>query len=252
MHSAPWQFEKSSAALHLGALSANLASSQPDDGLTNVIVGENPLAQARLLGIALGQVIEAADAVECYVRGADMIVVYEESSRWPVRVDAVWRAVAATAPAEVLAAVDLIVSVRTHLLDMRPDLAVESIVPAGDVFRLSDSRSAACEPLALADQRPTVLSPATGPGCFLFRFPDAQFSYIEMVHPDDFEHDEIGRRDTGDGSLRATHRLFRASLEKGVILRARVRGVFVDRRDDARTAAACYAAFAAADPPLGT
>jgi len=39
-------------------------------------------------------------------------------------------------------------------------------------------------------------------------------------------------------------------LEKGVLLRTRVRGAFLRREGDARLAAALYAAFAAADPPL--
>ena len=277
MPSAFWQLKKSTAVLHLGALSASITSLRPDDGLTNVIIGGNHLARARLLGIALSRAIETAtaDAVESYVRGADMIVVYEESSRWPVRVDAVWRAVAPAASAQFLAAVDLIVSVRTHLLNMRPDLAVESVIPSSDVFRLPNSRSAACEPLAPVDKQPvgkepTVITPETGAGCLLFRFPGVDFSYIEMVHPADFEHDELAGGVSGDAvhcgaavpaahcgaavpaALRITHRLFRTTLEKGVILRARVRGVFVNRHDDARSAADCYAAFATADPPLGT
>jgi hypothetical protein len=283
MPSAFWQLKKSTAVLHLGALSASITSLRPDDGLTNVIVGGNHLARARLLGIALSRAIETAtaDAVESYVRGADMIVVYEESSRWPVRVDTVWRAVAPAAPAQFLAAVDLIVSVRTHLLDMRPDLAVQSVIPSSDVFRLPNSRSAACDPLTPVDKQPvgkepTVITPETGAGCLLFRFPGLDFSYIEMVHPADFEHDEVasgvGDPDVGmavalpslslrgeaavqlppQHVLRIAHRLFRTTLEKGVILRARVRGVFVNRHDDARSAADCYAAFATADPPLGT
>jgi hypothetical protein len=40
-------------------------------------------------------------------------------------------------------------------------------------------------------------------------------------------------------------------LEKGVMLRARVRGVFLPRRQDESLAAECHAAFAAAEPPLG-
>jgi hypothetical protein len=181
-----------------------------------------------------------------------MIVAYEESSRSPVRVDAVWRAVAPAAAANSLAAVDLIVSVRTHLLDTHPNLAVESVVPASDVFRLSASQSAVCEPLGLADKGPIAIDPDRGAGCLLFRLPGDLVSYAEMVHPADFQHDELSRGVSGDRTLHIAHRLFRTSLEKGVILRARVRGIFVDRRDDARAAAACYAAFAAADPPLGT
>jgi hypothetical protein len=256
MHSAPWQLKESVAQLQLGALSALITPSRPIDGLTSVIIRGHHLAAARLLGIAIGRPIEnpAASAIENYVRGADMIVAYEDSSRSPVRVDAVWRAVASTAIENdaSLAAVDLIVSVRTHLLDMHPDLSVESVVPSSDVFRLSTSHSAACEPLVMTDKASAAIEPESGSGCLLFRLPGVDFSYAEMVHPADFQHDELSRGVTNDGTFRIAHRLFCTSLEKGVILRARVRGVFLDRHDDARAAAACYAAFAAADPPLGT
>ena len=54
------------------------------------------------------------------------------------------------------------------------------------------------------------------------------------------------------GTLRVSHQLFSERLEKGVILRARLRGVFLPRQRDTRVAAACYTAFAAAEPPLAT
>jgi hypothetical protein len=41
-------------------------------------------------------------------------------------------------------------------------------------------------------------------------------------------------------------------LEKGVILRARRRGVFVPRANDNEAAARCYEAFAKSPPPLTT
>jgi hypothetical protein len=54
----------------------------------------------------------------------------------------------------------------------------------------------------------------------------------------------------GDAALRLRHRLLWQPLEKGVILRARVRGIFLPRQDDMRIAAACYRQFVVADPPL--
>jgi hypothetical protein len=73
-----------------------------------------------------------------------------------------------------------------------------------------------------------------------------------MVHPADFQRDELEWDGRYGGVWRVAHRLFCTNLEKGVILRARVRGVFFARQGDVAAAAECYAAFAAADPPLGT
>jgi hypothetical protein len=51
---------------------------------------------------------------------------------------------------------------------------------------------------------------------------------------------------------RLRHRLFVSRLEKGVILRARVRGVLVIREDDCSLAAAAYHRFVKSPPPLTT
>jgi hypothetical protein len=95
-----------------------------------------------------------------------------------------------------------------------------------------------------------VMEPASGPGCLVFRLSGLSLSYIEMVHPADFRHDEL-MPGPARGALRLEHRLFPQTLEKGVILRARVRGAFVPRADDLRIAAESYRAFASAEPPLG-
>ncbi len=94
------------------------------------------------------------------------------------------------------------------------------------------------------------MGPDSGTGCLLFRMPDLDLSYVEMVHPADFQYDELRRDESGGDVACITHRLFRTNLEKGVILRARVRGIFLKRSADMEIAAQCYAAFAGADPPL--
>jgi hypothetical protein len=72
-----------------------------------------------------------------------------------------------------------------------------------------------------------------------------------MVHPADFHRDEVHAL-TPEGRVRIEHHLFAQALEKGVLLRARVRGVFLARDGDLQLAAEVYRAFAAAEPPLGT
>ena len=241
-----------SAVLQSAGLSAEIALRRPSEGLVNLVAASDSLRTARLLGIAAGPIIEGptTNLVESYVRGDDLVVAYEGSSQWPIRVDALWRLTTPSVTEKVLAAVDLIVSIRTHVLDARPDLAVESVVPSSGVFRLPTGKSAACEPLGAGAAVPTVVGPESGAGCLLFRLPGLDLTYAEMVHPTDFQRDELSCRTQGGGTLHIAHRLFRTNLEKGVILRARVRGLFAKRQGDAETAAACYAAFASAEPPL--
>ncbi len=82
----------------------------------------------------------------------------------------------------------------------------------------------------------------------LFRWPQSEASYLEMIHPSDFGCDELAA--CGDGRLQLKHRLFSGSLEKGVILRARIRGGYLGSADDERVAAAAYREFLASPPPL--
>jgi len=254
MHTQMWQLIERRATLRMTGLAARLDLTRPADGLLDVAVGGRPWHAARLLGVvAVALPQDAADApTESHVRGADLVVAYEASAHRPVRVDALWRAVAPAVGDRFLAAADLIVSVRTHLLDSRPELAVQSVLPACEIVRLTARDPMAGAALPHPENAPAAFGPENGAGCLLFRPPEQSLSYAEMVHPDDFQRDELHCDAAGSREVRVVHRLFSMSLEKGVILRARVRGVFVPRCDDARIAAECYAAFAAADPPLGT
>jgi hypothetical protein len=73
-----------------------------------------------------------------------------------------------------------------------------------------------------------------------------------MVHPADRRCRELTAEAETSATWRLRHPLFRTeSLEKGVILRARARAWFLPSGVDAAVVAACFADFAAADPPLG-
>jgi hypothetical protein len=190
--------------------------------------------------------------VECYVRGDDLVLSYEISPTCSMHVDALWRVVRPQLGEKFIVAVDLIVSVRTQQADAWPELAVESILPACETLRLDGVKPTRCRPLSPAPDATFTRGTQEGAGYLLFRQAGLALSYAEMVHPADLCHDEwLPGATEGEGS-RLIHQLFRTALEKGVLLRGRVRAVFVPRIDDARLAAECYAAFAASEPPLGT
>ena len=81
----------------------------------------------------------------------------------------------------------------------------------------------------------------------LFRPPNQQWSYVEMSHPEDCSR-IIAR--VRRGSAQVCFGLFGLDLEKGVILRGRVRAAFIDRKDDMEHVAELYHEFSVADPPL--
>jgi hypothetical protein len=227
-------------------------SSRPDRGLTGL-----QAAGHRLAGEWLGLDWPAAEGdqhgelVDVYHRGTDLVAAYRESAARPVRVDAMWRVVPWPNATAVVAVADLIVSVRTELLESRPELTVRSSIPSREILRLASTDSGQFAPVPNVATVPLVVNRDAGPGCLVFRFPEIGLSYGEMVHPADFERSNLKRATAHDAAIEVRHRLFAERLEKGVILRARVRGVWVDGAEDTRQVAACYAAFAAAEPPLG-
>ncbi len=254
MPAALWKCDKNVAELKLDSFHATLDAAQPGLGLTLDDPWGSHAICAQLLGLSVapqrpGDVNWPA---ECYVRGDDLVVAYTESvlrPLSPLRVDAVWRALRPGSADEFLAAVELIVSVRTELLDSPAVAFVQSELPGGAMFRLAGTSQPRCEALALAPSELLRLVPAEGPGCVLCRLPGGEPTYAEMIHPADFHNDEASLGPLGDGAI-LRHCLFNQSLEKGVILRSRVRGVFLPRENDVALAAACYASFAATEPPL--
>ena len=245
--------EHNLARVQLERFAAVVDPGNPAGGLGEVRVDGRELSAFRPLGVELSadKPRDAQADVERYVRGGDLVVTYADRPAPAMRAQLYWRA-GAHDRRGAIAAIELVVSVQTSLLDSFPALAVRTQLVASEAYQLVDSRGsfAAIVPpggdLALDD------SPEL-PQCFLFRLPGRQFSYAEMVHPAD------GRQSLWDGWLHGVdyrmllrHELFAQRLEKGVILRARVLGVFLDRKDDKTAAAAHWDSFLCEALPLTT
>ena len=138
----------------------------------------------------------------------------------------------------------------TDLLQSRPAVVVQARTGGERNFSIHSIHPPSSKQVNLSSPAELLLRPSDGPGCVLWRLCESELSYCEMIHPADFHEDEIVWKPLAGGSICLRRRLFPESLEKGVILRARVRGVLLPRQDDLRIAAACYAAFVAAEPPL--
>ena len=256
MHARTWQVdgERRCARLQLGQLTATIDLGQPHKGLVDVHLGADRLAGGQLLGIAAASfpLSEETSWDETHTRGSDLVATCKGSAGRRVQIDALWRAVSPKPSESFIAAVELVVSVQTHLPESRPELAVRSKLSATETLRLVDAGPAGYRPVAASPGAPAVMQPGDGTGCLLLRLPGVELSYAEMAHPADFQHDELTGGAEGDGTTSVSHRLFFGRLEKGVILRGRVRGIFLPRERDTQIAAECYTAFADAKPPLGT
>jgi hypothetical protein len=175
--------------------------------------------------------------------------------------------------------VELIVSVQTHLLDADARMHVVSRLPGGDVRCPSDSSLKLWESASPIAARPgkrtgsmdvgriaaekmaerTAAAPqevdsgGSACGCFLVRLADSDLDYLEMIHPADLRRSSARVAPSDDGAnseVGIDHALFRSGLEKGVILRSRIRGLWIPRGNDQACAADCYRQFIASEPPL--
>lgn len=246
MDSTPWKLQQDRACLAWDGLSGSIHLLRPGDGLTDLRLADGPLPRTRVLGIAAPGFMprDAEELIECRVRAGDLAAAYRESAAWPVRLDTLWRSM----PLEgALGAIELVLSVRTYSLDCRPELTVLSVIKADEVLAVAEDGTS--RPFAPTAEGWTAVGRAR-PCCVVFRMAGAALSYAEMVHPGDFQRDELLRESAPIVPSQLRHWLFPAALEKGVILRARIRGFFLPRDHDLHLAATASQAFAASEPPL--
>jgi hypothetical protein len=241
-----WQLRQHAAQFHRAPLRAQIDLTHPAAGLRHLHVGSQEIPGAMLLGIALPWTFPSIAPSDAYVRGGDLLASYRSGSA-AVQVDVLWHAVEVPAQDAATVAFELIVSARTEQLESEPAVAVESSLPCEQALRLTPSGQFSALPTS--DTSPLVLRPDEAVSCVLCRLPGSELSYVEMVHRADCHETRL---EGSAGTLKIRHRLFAETLEKGVILRARVRGALVPRGEDVRLAAAWHAAFAGTEPPLGT
>jgi len=187
--------------------------------------------------------------VESFARGGDLIARYADWPEVAMQAQLAWRT-ASPFFANVLAAIELVVSVETSLLDICPTMAIVSQVPAQTALNLPLRSS---ETFANID-RGEVLAGAAATGCYLFRLDNPHLSLVQAVHPVDAPKNRVEPlpdttgQETNNYLLR--HELFAARLEKGVILRARVLTALIEREADEAAAKALYDAFLEQPLPL--
>jgi hypothetical protein len=146
------------------------------------------------------------------------------------------------------AVIDLQISVQTPLLDSDPRQTVRSSLPMGEMLRMDESATK-FEPLVLSFDGKRNMELNEPQACYLVRPAGTDFSYVEMVHPADAGSSALESYGAKIGLART---LFVSTLEKGVILRARLRGALIPREGDEAVAAALYADLLAAELPLTT
>jgi hypothetical protein len=207
-----------------GATGDLTVSCRPVEGL---YVASGTLHLSRILGLEIVDAVELGpkplatpeQPPQVILRQDTILAQYAPTAERPVECDARWR----VQPQGVF---DLQISTLTP--GKWDGLAVQtlSVLPPGDVVVLDD----------------------VSPGIVLCRPAGLQVSYAEFCHP----HDGIGLLQTAGegGTTQIRFRLFGHDLEKGVILRGRLRGVLIPRVVDVAAVRAAYDQFLAEPPHL--
>ncbi len=252
----PWRLDRYHARLQSDRLCATIDLQRPEAGLGSLSLDGQPVG-GQILGVELpssalqalpvGSSEDTGFQVDAYVRGHDLVTTYSANTSWPFRTQLYWRVLPAGAVSRI-AAIELIVSVQTQLLDSQPRLRSISQLCGESIERLLDAQAARMGPATGA------MSPRDGTSCVRLRAEGGAVAYAEMVHPLDFTESTLESRHTPSGALMKSwwlrHQLLSEKLEKGVILRARVLGVFLNLPDDAIDVAGNYDEFARSEPPL--
>lgn len=234
-----WHLDAAEARLVRDKLTGRIALTAGKPSLAQIAYAGHTLGAARVLGVD----VAATPTGMPYVRADDLVATYLPRTDHQVQV--YWRCSALVEMPETVA-VDLQVSVQTDRLDSDAAQVATSSLPVGEVLRLVDSSAARFAPI---EPSAVSISAADGPGCLLFRPAKLGISYAEMIHASDFTEDRLAWR---GAEITVEHRLFAMRLEKGVILRARVRGLFMPRAGDELAAAAAYRDLLRAELPLTT
>jgi hypothetical protein len=230
-----WQLESHVAKLAVDGFWISVDVAEPNKGLSIARSAESLVDAEQILCVELGN-CDPLDAarVDAFVRGRDLVVTYAERPPRHVRAQVYWRNISPEefAPGlqqNIAVAFDLILSVNTSLLDEDPQSMVRSSVASAS----------------------EIVNVRTAPGCFIIRTGgEGLQSYVEMVHPADYQESRAFIDDSAPPRAQLAHKLFAQRLEKGVILRARVRAALVDGPSDEVVALAAFQHFAAAEPPL--
>lgn len=240
--------------VHDDALRASIDLAKPADGLRVAVPGlASGLAVLRLALPPL-YADDAARRLDSFVRGPDLVATYADTPRRDFRTQVYWRHLPDLA-ADAALAVELIVSLQTELLDAQPELCVESTLSSAVVAELTDVQLEDAAPPRIRPietppgSRRTLRSPAHS-GALLTQLGD-DWSYLEAVHPLDFQETVVSRSsEPSRPGVEWRHRLLAHRLEKGVILRSRILGVLLRRRNDLSSARRCYSWFAGSALPL--
>ena len=260
MASQPWLLQNEVATLHIEGLTGELRTAHLATGISAFTWNHLPFS-GHLLGVTVQTTATKSDPTEApslgdnrchsaFVRGADFIATLTpnsgQSDQQPFLSQVYWRAVAQE---DSMILLDTIISVHTEQLESMPLINICTQLESDEVWLLDvkEGEKYSTDLLTSLHMPKTI---AQRPVCAVMRGLANDWSYAEMTHPEDLGICQIQL--TKSGCPIVQRQFGGQMLEKGVIRRIRIRGVFLPRNHDLELAARCFASMAAESPPLTT
>lgn len=239
-HVSIWNLSGDQAFLQSKTLAGLVDVSKPQLGLHQLQINNQSVA-GHLLGIKTTPEERHDAPQEHYSRGDDLVVAYQQSGGQQFGYEVYWRMVNQE---QGIIGLEAIVSIQTDLLESFPEFHVVSELGEVEILVASEVSS------DLQFRKLEGELQGDDLGLLLVRPRDADWSYVEMTHPEDPNHWQVERKDAGNTTIH--RKLGGLFMEKGVIRRMRIRGLMLPREGDQQLAQQCLEGFRSAAPPLTT
>ena len=250
-----WRLESEQGRWHTVSFQFQVDLKRPDLGWTDIqleLPTDDGMAMCAIQDVPFqvrfpGDPRQNEEAIsDCYVRQADLVATYTQRSDRTVRPQLVWRVL----QDDSRVGVETLVSMQTSLLDSAPEAIVTHQL-LGELWLVDDHSEQRCqaEQTITLEQEGSSTTLEARPLLVLQRLPNHDVSFVIVGHPADIHC--VSLLPQGE-SWQVQFKLFPESLEKGVIQRTRMRGIYVPRANDIDMARRCFQEMSAAAPPLTT
>ena len=248
-----WTVADQQAQLQTSQFSAVLDIALPTQGLQELSFAGERLPSGALLGMSWATGLNPLSEIrDHYTSENSLVVRYADPGKDSHQMQLRWQFVH---PQQDLprGAVELVISLEASLLMQLPKWRTISRVSMRPVYGFGGEVSQTWQALSTSSTPEGEKSSPEEADCrmILCRFPGQDLSYVEMIHPRDpalsiFTDPKPGSEETICWGMQMAGDY----LEKGVILRRRVRGVFLPAEQDEILAQEAYQQFLDLAPPL--
>lgn len=246
-----WTTEGNHCRLSCGELQASIDVANAAGGLFDICFGNKALNGVCILQCDNASAGAGLDdcLVDHYVREDDLVATYLQSPARVNRKQIYLRPAGFLYPNPILG-VELVFSMQTQRLDADPELVIRSEFPSDGIHALVNRRLVEWEPLPLPEDA-IELSVDHYCGAVITKISGTDIYYAQILDPSDFAGGRVLQSSKGKGHYAVTLPVFGSTLEKGVIRRGRVSGIFF-RGADALDDAARFYEWYRNSPPLLT